>query len=236
MTKQVKLAFIKPNAAVLGSPRIFKPYGQCGAEYSDYIPDTASCADDICLIRSMRTEETNHIQAFHYAITGHRPNPAMSFPSLGSIISKEMGPRNNLPMQITEPEFGGDGLFIRRLIRAGVDLCEQVTPVHALTLGECDLLQFAVDTGGHGHRIERLNGAQPRKIDRYVRMRHNRRVDGDRRRRIARGGIGLLVYRRAPREQQQCGQAGCPHPCVFTDSGEVFHLSITLDAIRRRAR
>ena len=47
MTKQVKLAFIKPNAAVLGSPRVFKPYGQCGAEYSDFVPNTASCADDI---------------------------------------------------------------------------------------------------------------------------------------------------------------------------------------------
>src|SRR5437660_9736746 len=42
MTKQVKLAFIKPSAAVLGSPRIFKPYGQCGAEYSDFLPHTGT--------------------------------------------------------------------------------------------------------------------------------------------------------------------------------------------------
>src|SRR5579871_1741672 len=37
MTSQLKLAFIKPTPAVLASPREFKPYGQCGAEYSDYI-------------------------------------------------------------------------------------------------------------------------------------------------------------------------------------------------------
>jgi Protein of unknown function (DUF1501) len=60
MTSQLKLAFIKPTAAVLASPREFKPYGQCGAEYSDFIPNTASCADDICLIRSMYTDAFNH--------------------------------------------------------------------------------------------------------------------------------------------------------------------------------
>src|SRR5579863_1504948 len=60
MTSQLKLAFIKPTAAVLASPREFKPYGQCGAEYSDFIPHTASCADDICLMRSMYTDAFNH--------------------------------------------------------------------------------------------------------------------------------------------------------------------------------
>ena len=60
MTKQLKLAFIKPSAAVLASPREFKPYGQAGIEFSDFIPHMASCADDICLIRSMYTEAFNH--------------------------------------------------------------------------------------------------------------------------------------------------------------------------------
>src|ERR1700692_1631888 len=41
MTSQLKLAFIKPSAAVLASPRIFKPYGQSGIEFSDYIPHIA---------------------------------------------------------------------------------------------------------------------------------------------------------------------------------------------------
>ena len=38
MTKDLKLAFIKPTAAVLGSPREFKQYGQSGMEFSDYLP------------------------------------------------------------------------------------------------------------------------------------------------------------------------------------------------------
>ena len=60
LTKQMQLAFIKPNAAVLASPRVFTKHGQSGTEFSDWIPRTASCADDICLVRSMHTDAFNH--------------------------------------------------------------------------------------------------------------------------------------------------------------------------------
>lgn len=60
MTKDLRLAFTKPNAAVLASPRTFQPYGKSGTEFSDYIPHIASCADDLCLVRSMFTDAFNH--------------------------------------------------------------------------------------------------------------------------------------------------------------------------------
>ena len=60
LTKDLRLAFTKPNAAVLGSPRVFTPYGQSGTEFSDYIPHIGSCADDLCLVRSMFTDAFNH--------------------------------------------------------------------------------------------------------------------------------------------------------------------------------
>ncbi len=60
LTSQLRLAFIKKDANVLASPRVFKPYGQSGIEFSDFIPNIASCADDICLVRSMYTEAFNH--------------------------------------------------------------------------------------------------------------------------------------------------------------------------------
>jgi hypothetical protein len=60
LIKQTKLAFIKPNAAVLASPRKFTKHGESGIEMSDFIPHTASCADDICLVRSMFTDAFNH--------------------------------------------------------------------------------------------------------------------------------------------------------------------------------
>jgi hypothetical protein len=60
LTSQTRLAFIKKDAKVLASPRQFKPMGRSGIEYSDYIPHIGSCADDICLVRSMYSEAFNH--------------------------------------------------------------------------------------------------------------------------------------------------------------------------------
>ncbi|MGA7237672.1 MAG: DUF1501 domain-containing protein [Bryobacteraceae bacterium] len=60
MTKDLRLAFTKPNAAVLASPRTFQPYGQSGIEFSDCIPNIGACADDLCLVRSMYTDAFNH--------------------------------------------------------------------------------------------------------------------------------------------------------------------------------
>src|SRR6266851_5509206 len=60
MTKDLRLAFTKPNAAVLASPRKFTPHGKSGIEFSDFIPNIGSCADDLCLVRSMYTDAFNH--------------------------------------------------------------------------------------------------------------------------------------------------------------------------------
>lgn len=60
LTSQLRLAFIKKDAKVLASPRVFKPNGQSGIEFSDFIPNIASCADDLCLVRSMYTDAFNH--------------------------------------------------------------------------------------------------------------------------------------------------------------------------------
>src|ERR1051325_9301596 len=59
MTKDLRLAFHKPNAAVLASPRVFTPQGKSGTEFSDFIPHIGSCADDLCLVRGMFTEAFN---------------------------------------------------------------------------------------------------------------------------------------------------------------------------------
>src|SRR5262245_21539626 len=60
MTKNVRFAFIqKEGARILGSPRTFKKYGDCGMELSDYLPHLSGCADDLALVRSMHTEAFN---------------------------------------------------------------------------------------------------------------------------------------------------------------------------------
>jgi hypothetical protein len=88
-TKDLKLAFIKPTAAVLGSPRVFTPHGKSGMELSDYIPHIASCADDLCLVRSVHTEAFNHhpgqLMLFTGSIQPGRPTMgAWSVYGLGS--------------------------------------------------------------------------------------------------------------------------------------------------------
>ena len=58
---KARFAFIKPDSAtLLGSPRKFTRYGQCGMEFSDLLPHLGSCADDILMVRSMHSEEFNH--------------------------------------------------------------------------------------------------------------------------------------------------------------------------------
>ena len=74
-----------------------------GIQISELLPSIARNMDKLSIIRSMKTEERNHPQATIETLTGHRPNPAMKFPSFGSIVSKELGPRRNMPPFIGVP-------------------------------------------------------------------------------------------------------------------------------------
>jgi hypothetical protein len=95
ITKQMQLAFIKPTAAVLASPRVFKRHGQSGLEFSDYLPHTAECADDICQIRSMNTEAFNHHPGQLLLFTG---TTQIGRPTLGAWSVYGLGSESrNLP-------------------------------------------------------------------------------------------------------------------------------------------
>jgi uncharacterized protein (DUF1501 family) len=95
MTKGLQLAFIKPTAAVLASPRKFQPYGQSGIEFSDYIPHTAARADDICLVRSMYSEAFNHHPGQLLLMTG---STQFGRPTMGAWVTYGLGSESrNLP-------------------------------------------------------------------------------------------------------------------------------------------
>ena len=68
--KGQRYAFIRPNAAVMGHRFKFQKYGQSGAEISEILPHTASIADELCIIRSMKTEQFNHAPAQLFFQTG----------------------------------------------------------------------------------------------------------------------------------------------------------------------
>lgn len=96
LTKTVRFAFIqKEGARILGSNRIFKKHGQSGLEFSDYLPHLATCADDICMIRSMHTDQFNHHPGQLLMNCG---SPFFGRPSMGSWLAYGLGSESkNLP-------------------------------------------------------------------------------------------------------------------------------------------
>ena len=73
-------------------------------QISELYPRVAARLDKVALLRTLHTEENNHPQGVHYVMTGHRPSPRTTYPSLGSIISKELGFRNSMPPYVMVPQ------------------------------------------------------------------------------------------------------------------------------------
>lgn len=88
MTKHLNFVFVKPDAKVLGSDRTFRPHGRSGTEFSDYIPNIASCADDICLVRSTFSEAFNHHPGQSLLFTG---STQFGRPTAGAWVSYGLG-------------------------------------------------------------------------------------------------------------------------------------------------
>ena len=55
-----RAAFINPNSKLLGPKFKFTKHGKSGAEISELLPHIAGVADDLAIIRSMRTDAFNH--------------------------------------------------------------------------------------------------------------------------------------------------------------------------------
>lgn len=84
-----------------------------GELFGETLVKTADVADKLCVIRSMTHGEAAHERGTHNMFTGYRPSPALDFPSIGSVVSHEYGPRNNLPPYVCIPnmptEYAGSG-------------------------------------------------------------------------------------------------------------------------------
>jgi len=84
-----------------------------GAEFGELLVNTAQIADKLTVIRSMTHGEAAHERGTHNMFTGYKPSPALIYPSMGSVVSHEYGPRNNLPPYVCVPnqpnEFAGTG-------------------------------------------------------------------------------------------------------------------------------
>ncbi|MCU0715113.1 MAG: DUF1501 domain-containing protein [Pirellula sp.] len=84
-----------------------------GDVFCETLPRLASLSDRLTVIRSVTHGEAAHERGTHNMFTGYKPSPALVFPSFGSVISHEYGPKNNLPPYVAIPnaanEYAGTG-------------------------------------------------------------------------------------------------------------------------------
>lgn len=74
-----------------------------GEYFGGQLQRLATVADKLSVIRSMSHGEAAHERGQHNMLTGYRPSPAIQYPSFGSVISKKLGSRNNIPPYVSIP-------------------------------------------------------------------------------------------------------------------------------------
>ncbi|MBI2684965.1 MAG: DUF1501 domain-containing protein [Acidobacteria bacterium] len=96
-----KLPFQPPTTVfnisdqIFGSPFSFKQYGQSGATVSELFPHVASCVDDLCIIRSMVADHSEHTAANYFM---HSGSGFQGRPSMGAWVNYGLGSESdNLP-------------------------------------------------------------------------------------------------------------------------------------------
>lgn len=84
-----------------------------GVRFNELMVETSKIADRISVIRSMTHTEAAHERGTHNMFTGYRPSQAIVYPSLGSVVAHEMGPRKEMPPYVCVPneptEYAGSG-------------------------------------------------------------------------------------------------------------------------------
>jgi hypothetical protein len=86
-----RFAFTRGTPKVLKSPFAFSQYGQGGATISELLPHTAAIADELTIVRSMRTDHFNHAPAQLFVHTGSQ---LVGRPSMGSWVTYGLGSEN----------------------------------------------------------------------------------------------------------------------------------------------
>ena len=121
-----------------------------GEVFCSSIPEIAKVADKITVARSMSHGEAAHERGTHNMFTGQRPSPALVFASMGSVVSHELGPRENLPPYVCIPNqpniYAGTGYLGSSYgpFSLGADPASGGFKVRDLTLpGDVDDVRFA---------------------------------------------------------------------------------------------
>ena len=101
-------SLIKGSTRLMPSPRTFSRHGRCGMQFSDFLPELGSCADDLCMVRSMHTSVSNHDPAQLVMNCGV---PHFGHPSMGSWVTYALGSESaNLPGYVVLLSNSGEGV------------------------------------------------------------------------------------------------------------------------------
>ncbi|MEM8735196.1 MAG: DUF1501 domain-containing protein [Planctomycetota bacterium] len=92
LTRGQKFAFINADARAIKSPYKFAPRGESGIVMSELFPHLAKVADELTVIRSMRTNEINHGSGELFLHTGHG---RLGRPTFGAWTSYGLGTENS---------------------------------------------------------------------------------------------------------------------------------------------
>jgi len=87
----LRLAFVRKQPNLFGSPYRFKKHGQSGIEVSNLMPHLSEVVDELTVIKSMHTEQFNHAPA---QLMFHTGFGQFGRPSLGAWISYALGSEN----------------------------------------------------------------------------------------------------------------------------------------------
>lgn len=90
-----RFAFTTGKPLLLGTPHKFEQHGKNGTWLSDAVPHFREVVDDLCIVKSMHTDQFNHAPAEMVLYTGF---PRMGRPCMGSWVTYGLGTEDqNLP-------------------------------------------------------------------------------------------------------------------------------------------
>jgi len=110
----IDLFDLKPGSKNGGE---FKPIDTAasGIQITEHLPQTARVFNDLSLIRSMSTREADHTRGSYYMHTTYVPNPTVTHPTFGSVVSHELGDKRDglqIPAFVSIGGAGGDAGFL----------------------------------------------------------------------------------------------------------------------------
>ncbi|MBI3697348.1 MAG: DUF1501 domain-containing protein [Acidobacteria bacterium] len=78
-----------------------------GIRVSEHLPLTARQADKFVILRSMTHKQAAHEAACNLILSGHEPVPTVQLPAMQTVVSKELGRRNEMPAAVSIPSATG---------------------------------------------------------------------------------------------------------------------------------